>query len=436
MAIELHSSYRPRWYQQDFEDALTSGGKRRAYLLYHRRAGKDIACWNFMINAALMTRPGVYFYVLPTYRQGKRVIWDGVDEGGSKLLQAIPQGAVRGKPNSTEMKISLVNGAMIQIVGSEQYDSLRGTNPKGVVFSEYAMQDPRCYGEVISPILRKNGGWAVFNTTPLGKNHAYDLWMMAQENDDWFTQKLTIDDTHLISREQIEKEIAEGKPEGIIQQEYYCSFARGIDGTYYGRLMSSLWDNGQITSVPYDPILPVYTAWDLGIGDSTAIWFYQQTRGGEVRFIDFYENAGEGIAHYVGLLRSKNYCYEKHYLPHDADAKELGTGASIVELMRVQNINPTVLPRSRVDDGIQTVRAVLPRCWFDKTKCELGIKHLENYRKHYSDKLRTYMDRPLHDEHSHAADAFRYACLPLVRPKTSMSEEDAQRMFDQYNPGV
>jgi len=155
-----------------------------------------------------------------------------------------------------------------------------------------------------------------------------------------------------------------------------------------------------------------------------------------LRFIDFYENARELIVNDLGLLRPNNYCYEKHYLPHDADAKELGTGASIVELMRVQNINPTVLPRSRVDDGIQTVRAVLPRCWFDKTKCELGIKHLENYRKHYSDKLRTYMDRPLHDEHSHAADAFRYACLPLVRPKTSMSEEDAQRMFDQYNPGV
>lgn len=393
--------YRPRQYQKDFENAMF-GGMKRAFLLYHRRAGKDIACWNFCINCALSDRPGLYFYALPTYTQGKRVIWDGIDERGNKLIQSIPRELLVGKPNSTEMKINLVNGSMIQIVGAENFDALRGTNPKGCVFSEYAMQDPRAWTEVISPILAKNGGWAVFNTTPLGKNHAFDLWQMAERSDAWFTQKLTIADTGLIPRTVIEQEIAEGKGEEVIQQEYYCSFSRGVDGTYYGRLISKAWDDGRICSVPYDPSLDVNTSWDLGVGDATSIWFWQQSPGGEIHFIDFYENTGEGLAHYVSVLREKDFLYGKHYLPHDVKARELGSGASREEMLRKLQVKPVIVPKLSIDDGIQAVRSILPRCWFDEKKCAVGIKHLENYRKAFSNTLRCYTDRPLHDQASNA----------------------------------
>jgi len=432
---QLNLPYRPRPYQSEFENAMFSG-KRRAFLLYHRRCGKDIACFNFLINCAI-TDGGLYYYILPTYRQAKRVIWDGIDESGKRLLDFLPKELIDGKPNNTEMKVRLFNGAMIQMVGSENYDALRGTNPSGVVFSEYAMQDPRAWTEVISPILAKNGGWAVFNTTPLGKNHAYDLWMMAKKSDDWYTQKLTIEDTNLIPRSVIDREIAEGKSEEIIQQEYYCSFARGIDGCYYGRLMSKADDNGRITRVPYQLDLPVHTAWDLGIGDSTSIWWYQVTPGGEIHFLEYYENAGEALQHYVGVVSSKDYLYGKHFFPHDVKARELGAGISREEQLRKMHLKPSLVPKHTVDDGHQSVRAILPRSWFDATKCKEGIKHLENYRKHYSDKLRCFTDRPLHDEHSHGADAMRYAAISIMRPQRSkMTKERAAQMYNQYTPNV
>lgn len=428
----LRLIYRPRFYQQEFEDAMFSG-KRRAFLLFHRRAGKDITCWCFTIYCALRDNPGLYFYILPTYTQGKRVIWNGIDESGTRLIKYIPEDAIHGKPNNTEMKIELKNGSIIQVVGSEQYDSLRGTNPKGVVFSEYAMQDPRAWGEVISPIIVKNGGWAVFNTTPLGKNHAYDLWNMADASEDWYTNRLTIKDTNLISRNQIEKEILEGKSEEIIQQEYYCSFDRGVDGTYYGRLMSAAWDKHRITSVPHDPALLVHTAWDLGIADATSIWFYQVTPGGEIHFIDYYEMTGEALAHYVAKLQSKNYLYGKHFFPHDVKARELGAGISREEQLRKLGLRTTMAKKHTIADGIQCVRSILPRAWFDKDHCKEGIKHLENYRKQFSDKLRTFVDRPLHDEHSHCADAMRIAGISLIKPDVeTITQEKADELYYQY----
>ena len=175
------SDYHPRWYQQDFENAMFNG-YRRAYLLYHRRAGKDFSCWMFMIYCALRDRPGIYYYILPTYAQGKKVIWDAIDESGKRFLDYIPKEAIIGKPNQQEMKIRLVNGSLIQIIGSDNPDSIRGTNPKGVVLSEYALQDPRIWHEIISPIFAKNNGWGIFNTTPRGKNHAWELWEIIQDS--------------------------------------------------------------------------------------------------------------------------------------------------------------------------------------------------------------------------------------------------------------
>ena len=424
--------YEPRWYQQQLREAMHT--KKRAFLLYHRRAGKDIACFNELAIRAITDTPGTYYYVLPTYSQGKKVIWKGITESGSRIIDFIPK-ELKSKTNIAEMNIELVNGSMIQVVGSEQYDSLRGTNPKGVVFSEYAMQDPRCWTDIISPILLKNGGFAIFNTTPMGRNHAYDLWKMAEGSKDWYTQKLTVEQTGLITQAQLDQEIAEGKSPEIIQQEYFCSFSKGLDGTYFGALLNDARDQGRICHVPVDENLPVHTAWDLGIGDSTSIIFYQLVPGGEIHFVDYYENSGEALSHYVSVLHKKNYLYADHNFPHDVKARELGTGCTREETLRKLGVKPRIGERLPLEDGIQNFRSILPRCWFDDEKCGIAVKHLDNYRKHFSDKLRCFVDRPLHDTHSHCADAFRYAAVAIVKNSgsSSMTASNAAELWNKYS---
>lgn len=432
---DVYLPYKPRSYQQAFERAMFDG-KRYAFLLYHRRAGKDIACFNFLVNEALK-RVGTYVYALPDYTQAKKVIWQGIDENGNRILNHIPEILV-AKRNESELRIELINGSAIQLLGSKTYDSFRGAGVVGCVLSEYAYQHPALWDRVLEPMIGKTGGWAVFNTTPNGKNFAYDLWNYASASAEWYTQKLTIDDTGLISQEQVQRELARGKPYELIQQEYYCSFESGALGTYYGRIISDLHDKGRITGVPYDPALPVHTSWDLGIGDSTVIWWWQLTPGGEVHLIDYLEESGESLQHYVQQVKSRPYLYGDHFFPHDVKARELGTGSSREEMLRKYGINPVVCPRLSLDDGIQTCRTVLPRCYFDKEKCSIGVKHLENYRKRWSDSLMCFVDRPLHDEHSHAADAFRYGAIMLMSGDrgSGVTAQDAQNMWLAYGPPI
>lgn len=417
---EIDRPYIPRDYQKKFESAMLKGIKR-AFLLYHRRAGKDVACWNFMIYQAQRRDipSGIYYYVLPTYNQGRKVIWDGQTESGLRFLDYIPESMREKSPNMAEMKVRLKNGSMIQVVGAENYNALRGTNPKGVVLSEFAMEDPRIWTEVISPILVKNNGWAVFNTTPLGKNHAYDLYNYAKGNPDkWFVQHLTIEDTGLFTNEQIEEERRQGKSEDLIQQEYYCSFERGIDGAFYSKYITQAKNDDRIGRVPYDPGSKVSTFWDLGFGDSTAIWFAQFV-GNEIRLVDYYENHGEGLAHYGRILDEKrqkhDIIYDKHWAPHDVRVHELGSGISRLDVARSLGINFHITPDISFEDGIEAARGIFHRCYFDSTRCAYGIKCLENYRHKWNEKMAVYSTSPVHDFSSHGSDAFRYLAVNVKR---------------------
>lgn len=407
------AEYKPRWYQQQFEDAMFKGC-RRAFLLFHRRAGKDFSCWMFMINCALSDQPGIYYYIFPTYAQAKKVIWDGLDESGTRFIDYIPKECISGKPNSSEMKIRLINGSLIQVIGSDNPDAIRGTNPKGVILSEYASQDPRIWSEIISPIFARNNGWAVFNTTPAGRNHAWELWKMANEaqnKKNWYTHKLTVEDSvDIITKEAIEKERQEGRSEETIQQEYYVSFARGVEGAYYARLMSRAENDRRICNVAYDESALVHSAWDCGFGDSTAIIFYQ-TIGSEVHLIDYYESHGEGLSHYVKILQSKPYAYGKHYLPHDAGAGHFQTGMTGINKLHELGVKAICLPREDFDIGIEEGRSLLSHCYIDQTKCKYLIECLQSYHKKYNDKLGVYSETPVHDKHSHGADAFRYLAM-------------------------
>jgi hypothetical protein len=260
-------------------------------------------------------------------------------------------------------------------------------------------------------MLEANGGWAIFNTTPLGKNHAYDLWTTAGILPQrWYRKQLTIEETGIISKEIIDEKRAEGVSEEVIQQEYYCSFERGVEGSYYGKIMAQARLNGHIGRIGYEPSSVVNTYWDIGYGDSTAIVFSQDV-GGEHRIIDYYEASGEGIAHYIKTLQNKVYVYGKHYLPHDAGAGSVQTGMSLQRTASDLGLQSIVLPRYDIEVGIEAARSMLQTAFFDEVKCKQLIKCLENYHKRYNDKLNCYSDTAVHDWSSHGSDAIRYCAL-------------------------
>ena len=306
------------------------------------------------------------------------------------------------------------NGSIIQIIGSENYNALMGTNPVGCVLSEYALQDPRAW-DYIRPILRENGGWAVFNSTPRGHNHLYDLYNMAKGNPDWFCELLTIKDTGVLTEQDMIDERKSGMSEDLIQQEFYCSFDAALPGAFFAREMDQARVQGRICKLPIVPGIPINTYWDLGMDDSTAIWFTQIV-GREIHVIDYEEYSGEGLAFYANLLREKKerngWSYDVHVAPHDIEVRELGTGKSRLEIAAEMGLCFEVAPRpQRKEDAIEAARVLLASCWFDKNRCDLGIQALISYRKDYDEKNRVFRLKPVHDWASHGADAFQTMAL-------------------------
>ena len=422
--ITVPVDWAPRPYQFPLWKFLEDGGKR-AVAVWHRRAGKDLLSINWCAVSAL-TRPGLYWHLFPTYNQGRKIAWDGMTRDGRKFIDHFPQETWEAV-NNTEMRLTLKNGSIYQVVGTDNVDRLVGANPVGVVFSEYSLQDPRAW-DYIRPILAENGGWALFIYTARGRNHGYDLLNMAKRNEKWFQQTLSVDDTRAISQEAVDEERDSGMPDEMIQQEFYCSFDAPLVGSYYGNAMARLLADGKITGVPYEQRLEVHTSWDLGMNDSTAIIFFQR-HGGEIRIIDYYESSGEGLAHYVKILKEKEYLYGEHIAPHDIQVREMGTGKSRLEVARELGIRFRVAANLRIDDGIEAVRTTLPKCFFDEKKCSHLIEALRQYRKDFDEKHKVFRDRPLHDWTSHPADAMRYLAVGL-RDQLNMNAKKLPRMAD------
>jgi phage terminase large subunit len=384
-------------------------GIKRLVLVWHRRAGKDKTSWNLMIKAACL-RVGTYFYILPTYTQAKKVIWDAIDRDGFRVIDHIPP-ELRAGVNHSEMKVTLTNGSVIQLVGSDNIDSIVGTNPLGLVFSEYSLQSPLAW-QFLQPIVIENGGWALFEFTPRGQNHAADLYDEASRRPEWFASLLTVEDTGVLSGAQL-AEVTVGMSEELVRQEFYCDFEAGNEGSYYGRLLAEAKDGARIGRVIPEPGLAVHTSWDLGVGDATAVWFFQLV-GRERRYIDYYENSGEGLPHYIRELQRRNYVYGRHFAPHDIEVREFSSGTSRIDTARQLGIRFEVIPQHTLEDGIEAARLLLPRCWFDSERCKDGIAALRAYHKAFDDKRQTWRDRPEHDWSSHAADAFRYGAMATI----------------------
>lgn len=408
LRISLPHKYTPRPYQLPLFEAM-DGGIKRAVLVHHRRAGKDLACFNYLIKEAYRV-VGNYWYVLPTYAQAKKAIWEGKTKDGIAYLDFIPKEILAHK-NGSEMILTLKNDSLIRLVGADS-DSLVGAGLKGAVLSEYSLIKPSFWAYV-EPMIIEQEGWAIFNGTPRGENHFFHLYEMAKDNPRWFASLKTVKDTHAISEEQIQQIREEGtKTEEEIQQEYYCSFRGSISGAYYSEQFDRAEADGRLTTIEYDPLLPVHTAWDLGMSDSTTIWFYQK-HNNQIRIIDCYEGTGEGLEHYIKLLQSKPYVYGEHYAPHDIKVRELGTGKSRLEHAQSLGLRFRVVKQIPVVDGINCVRSMLLRCWFDKARCKNGIQALKQYRKKYDEDRQCFDKKPLHDWSSHFADAFRYLCVSL-----------------------
>lgn len=398
--------YTPREQFEAYHDRT----ERFAKGVAHRRFGKTVGCVNDLIRAALTNPreypPPRYSYVAPTYTQAKDIAW-----GYLKYYSAPIPGI---KTSESELWVEYPNGARIRLYGADNYERLRGLYNDGVVIDEPAQMDPRAWPEVIRPTLSDFNGWATFIGTPAGRDWFYkiDRDDAGNEAPGWFRMTIKASESGIINPEELES-LRAGLSEEQYAQEFECSFEAAVVGAYYGKLMANAEADGRITSVPYEASSQVWTAWDLGIRDATAVWFCQ-TVGREVHIIDYYESSGADLAHYVNQLRSRPYAYAGHIVPHDAQAKELGTGKSRLEVLESLGVsNPIVCPDHRVEDGINAVRVLIPKCWFDTRKCARGIDALKLYRSEFDDKLRAFKPRPVHDWASHAADAFRYLAMGL-----------------------
>lgn len=410
--ITLPYKFEPRLYQRPaWNHFIPRTEGLRGVAVWHRRAGKDSIAVNLCAYKS-QQRVGQYWHILPFYRQGRNIVWNGKTREGRPFLDFFPPQLVEKRVDN-EMRMHLTNGSIYQVVGSDDIDALVGANPVGVVLSEYALQDPLVW-QMIEPILLENGGWAFFIFTPRGHNWGYRLYNMAMHNPDWFCELLTAGDrgtnredgTPVISDAQIQKIREQGTPESIIQQEYYCSYDAPIVGAYYATEMSKAHADGRITNVPHDPKLPVDTNWDIGIGDATAITFTQKY-GLEFRIIDYYENSGEGLPHYAKVLKEKPYVYGQHFAPWDIEVREFTSGKARIEVARSLGIRFRVTPQHSVEDAIEQARNILPLCWFDAKKCERLVDALKTYRKERDEKKATFKDYPLRDWSTHAADSFR-----------------------------
>lgn len=433
--INLPHIYRARDYQRDFWDAFHGEGKHKGknykifVKVWHRRAGKDMTDWNAAIERTA-EEPMTVKYGFPTNDMSRDNLWESYTNDGLRFTDFVPM-ELRIRKNKTDdglndslKRIEFITGGSLRVVSFHKPDRARGGNSKMFVLSEFQNMDPNII-DIIMPIIEANGGVLLINMTANGDSAAKGMLEAWKQDPDVYVSILTVDDTNVFTKEQmvrirrqtVERYLARGLSEeeanAFVDQEYYCSFESPVVGSYFGSAMRVAETSGRITNIPYDPILPVHTYWDLGIDDSMSIWFVQLISR-EIRHIDYYESSGEGMRHYIKVLRGqiegfermREYVYGKHYAPHDIEVRELTTGVSRKDTARELGIDfETVQRPAKKEDGIEAIRNIIPRSYYDKVHCARGISALKGYKKKWNDKLMVYENEPVHDWTSHATDA-------------------------------
>jgi phage terminase large subunit len=398
---EVVIPYKPRRLQKFLHNQIPK--HRFNVIVAHRRSGKTVLCINHLIRAAL-TNPQPnprYAFIAPTFKQGKSTAWDYI-KNYSRNIPYI-------KFNESELRCDFPNGSRITILGAENDQALRGIFLDGCVFDETQNISPVLFPEIIRPSLADRKGWCIFIGTPKGQNYFYKLHKQALEEEDWWTgtykasQTKVLDDKELSAAQRV-------MSKDLYEQEFECSFQAAITGSYYGKIIEELEKSNRITEVPYDENLKTETWWDLGLKDSTAIWFVQRLQS-QLRIIDYYENSGEGLDFYADVLDSKPYKYDRHIAPHDIKVRELGAyGKSRLETALELGISFDIAPKLSIEDGIEMVRKTLPQCYFDKNKTYQGTEALKAYQKKWDERNQCFKNRPTHNFASHPSDAFRTGC--------------------------
>lgn len=422
--LPIPYNFTPRAYQLALFNYLDNNKERsrKALLVWPRQIGKDTGCFAYMLKEAARV-PGNYFYIFPTAEEARKALWEKIMDNGVPILGLLPEQAIE-RISNPEMCITLKDThSTVRILGLDRNpDAIRGVTPMGVVFSEFAYADIAPYRALL-PALRKTGCWHILNSTPNGRNHFYELYVGASKSDNWYVSFLQglypgrDDYIHIMNQQDFKDMVDEGQMTwDDIEREYGCQFSTGHKGAYYADAMEKALADKRIGSYVYDDMYKVDTFWDLGIGDSTSVWFTQKI-GNKIVFIDYFEESGKSIQDYVRMLDSKDYKYGIHHLPHDAANRSIQTGIS-TEHMFQQMLNSMrvsgrveVLPKVSIQSGIAAVRARFSRYHFDAEKCGSGIRHVELYHKKWNKKTKVFDNEPQHDEHSHCADALRMEAI-------------------------
>jgi len=405
------TAYLPR----DCFRPLHNRDRRWTVVVAHRRAGKTVSvCADLVLGAVEnpLHRPQ-FAYLAPQREQAKRVAW--------AYLKELTEPLWAKKPNEAELKIDIDNAhggiSTIYVGGADNPDSLRGLYLDGVALDEFGDMRPSLWLSVLRPALSDRGGWAVFMGTPRGRNMFWTMREEARLNPDThLLLELPASKTQLIDPLELAEAKAQMTPESYAI-EYECSFDASIPGAYFARELGDIFASGQIgTDLPHvrDPEFPVNVVGDLGFTDTCAWWVWQNCPDG-YRIVDYYESNSKTISHYIDWIHSLGNV-EEVWLPHDARAKSLQTGRSIIEVFLSAGITPKLVPKMKMQDSIEAARQILKKSWFNERKCYEGIEHLRSYCRVWDEKNGTFRDRPNHDSHSHAADAFRYLGASVSDP--------------------
>lgn len=402
---ELSIEYEPREQFVPFHNR----SNRFSKIVAHRRAGKTVACIADVVTRATYTakKNARYGYIAPFQRQAREIAWTYLKDMTAEI-------AIKVKEST--LTIELFNGALIQLFGADNPDNLRGLYFDGVILDEFGDMKPSLWEEVVLPTLIDREGWAVFIGTPKGKNHFYDVHVRAENDPDWYGDVLKASQTKIIPAGDL-KELQSLMDEEQYAREFECSFDAAVSGTYYAKHIQALEAEGRIFSelAVHDSSLPVMVSSDLGYTDSSSYWFWQERPDGYA-IIDYYENHGEPLDHYFGMLTDKGYNYERIYLPHDARAKSLQTGRSTIEQFvdYFGQDKVEIVDKQKIQHGIDAVRLILPDCFFS-SRTEEGVECLREYRRTYDETTKVFRDTPLHNWASHGSDAFRYLALVIKK---------------------
>jgi hypothetical protein len=409
--MEVEIDYKPRNWAKTLHDST----KRWMVMVLHRRAGKTTAVINHLQRDAIRVKGSIYAYIAPTYKQAKRIAWD--------IAKNIARPIPGVEFNEAELTIKYPNGSKIYLLGSENIDALRGMALWGGGQDEAPQHPPTLFSEVVSKCLADHLGYWIFFGTPKGKGYFYQIYKNSLSDERWTCIFKTIDDSLKeeegetiqnlrIALEDDRRLVSQGLMTiDEFNQEWYNSFEAAIKGAYYSEQIALARNENRIKLVPYDRELKVHTVWDLGVGQALGVGFYQ-VLGNEPRMIDYWEGEGnQGITEAIKALQNKPYIYGKHFAPHDVNAKEVSSGKTRKETAAIFGINFEVVPKARVDDGIEKGKLFFGRLYIDTVKCEKWLDAVSQYRRDYDEDKNMFIEKPRHDWTSHAADVHRYASL-------------------------